>query len=187
MNQPKKKRLIGISFISHINATTAPALLGAIHNAVKKHDQIHLLLSTPGGSVSEGVAIYNSIKALPIEVYIYNIGTINSIGNVVFQAGTQRIAAPASSFMFHGVGFDIQNERFELKQLNEKRETLKNDQSLIAQIIGKHTKLDEAAVERMFLNMEYVSSEEALKRGITDEVRDINLSSQMPVQQLIFQ
>lgn len=184
------KNPICISFISTINPQTATVLLGALTNAINNknpHDEIHLFLSTPGGNVTEGVAIYNMIRALPVPVCTYNIGTVNSIGNIVFQAGRNRICATASSFMFHGVGFAIQNSRMELKQLTEKIETLKNDQKIIANIMARHTKLKIAAINDLFLNMAYVSADEALQRGITDKVCDINLPRGMPMQQLIFQ
>ena len=182
------KNPLCISFLAPITAQTAPVLVGAISNAVNNsHDEIHLLLSTPGGSVAEGVSIYNLMRALPVDINTYNVGSVNSIGNVVFQAGKRRVSSKTSSFMFHGVGFDIQNSRLELKQLNEKVRTIKNDQSQIAEIIHRHTSIEISKINKMFLEMEHVSAQEAFERGITDEVTDIHLPEGMPIQQLIFQ
>lgn len=176
-----------ISFTSEISAQTTPVLIGALTNAISNYDEIHLLVSTPGGKVAEGIAVYNAIKALPVPVITYNIGNINSIGNVVFQAGKRRVAAKISSFMFHGVGFTVQNARLELKQLNEYTASLHNDQVLIAEIMVERTKLSIPEVNELFLNMAYMNSKEALERGITDEVREIRLPNGVPIQQLIFQ
>ncbi len=162
--------------------------MGALVNAANQgHDEIHLLLSTPGGSVSDGITLYNLIQALPVPVHIYNIGTVDSIGNVIYLAGQRKIAATNSSFMFHGVGFDItQPTRLELKDLQERIGTARNSQSLMANIIIRHTKLNIDQVNEMFLEMAHITAQEALERGITDEVCDIRLPKGLPMQQLIF-
>ena len=176
-----------ISFLSAVSAQTTPVFVGALAKTVNDgHDEIHLLLSSPGGTVSDGVAIYNAIRALPVPVYLYNVGSVNSIANLIFQAGRKRICAPSSSFMFHGVGFDIQNTRMELKQLKEKTVSIENDQSIIAGIMHRHTGMTENEINALFLAAEYMKAEEAVKRGIADEIRDIRLPKGMPIYQLIF-
>ena len=89
--------------------------------------------------------------------------------------------------MFHGVGFDIQNARLEMKQLQEKMQGLNNDQSQIADIMVRHTNLLRDEVDSLFLEMAYLTANEAMERGITDEVADIHLPKGMPILQLIFQ
>ena len=177
-----------ISFNAPINPITAAPLMGTLANAVNLgHDEIHMFFSTGGGTVPDGIALYNFIRALPAPVVIYNIGQVNSIGNVIYQAATRRVSATASSFMFHGVGFDIQNARFEMKELKERIDNLRNDQSIVADIIVRHTGLGSDDVNRLFLEMAFVNSQVALERGITDEVRDIRLPEGLPIQQLMFQ
>ena len=165
-----------VSFNSQVNPATASPLMGVLAKAVTDgHDEIHLLLNTPGGTVGDGIAIYNFIRALHPQVITYNIGSVNSIGNVVYQAGNRRIASPVSSFMFHGVGFDIKSSRFELKQLRERTDAIQNDQTMIADIMVRHTSLDTDAINKLFLEMAFLRAQEALDRGIADEVRDIHL------------
>ena len=180
------KNPICISFSSMVTPTTAPVLLGAVTESVnQKHDELHLLLSTGGGKVAEGVTIYNTLRALPIPVHTYNMGVVNSVGNVIFQAGERRVCATASSFMFHGIGFDVTG-RMELKQLTEKTSALKNDQSIISDIIVRHTDLDTEDVNELFLNMAHMGAQEALKRGIADKVTDIHLPKGLRLRQLVF-
>ena len=179
---------IFISFQSLIGPQTANVLMGALGEKTNQDfDEIHLLLSSPGGQVREGIAVYNFIQALPIPVVTYNIGSIDSIANVVYQAGKRRISSRTSSFMFHGVGFDIQNTRMELKQLNEMTASLQNDQSLIADIMIRHTGMTRDEINGLFLAMEYMTAQKALDRGITDEVGDIHVPKGVPISQLIFQ
>ncbi len=73
---------ICISFSSHIDPNTSQVLLSNItHAANEVHDEIHLFMSTPGGTVNEGICLYNIIRSLPIPVITYNMGSVNSIGN----------------------------------------------------------------------------------------------------------
>lgn len=117
----------------------------------------------------------------------YNMGSVNSIGNVIYQAGDRRLCAQTSSFMFHGIGFDINNARMELKQLKEKVSGIANDQTMISGIMVRHTGLGSDDVDMLFLDMAFMSAQEFLNCGITDEVRDIHLPHGLPIQQLVFQ
>jgi hypothetical protein len=75
-----------------------PSVIAAIgQQLAAAHDEAHLLLSTPSGRVDIGLMVYNMLRALPIKVITYNVGTVNSIGNLVFLAGAERYAAPTSS------------------------------------------------------------------------------------------
>ncbi len=162
--------------------------MGALANAANNQfAEIHLLLSTPGGNVAQGITLYNFIRALPVKVTIYNIGTVNSIGNIVFQAAHKRIASPNSSFMFHGVGFFIENQHLELSHLEDKLEGLKNDQSLILSIMSERTKMNIAEIEDLFRKMAFINAQEALKRGISDEIAEVHVPTGIEIQQLIFQ
>lgn len=96
----KGTKPVCISFSAPLNNSTASALMGAIAKSLNDgHDDIHLFLSTPGGGVADGIAVYNFLIALPVPLSVYNIGTVDSIGNVIFQGGSQRIAFPTSRFM----------------------------------------------------------------------------------------
>lgn len=177
-----------VSFIGEINPTTCEVLVGTIAQQIKQHesDEIHLLMSTPGGNVREGIAVYNLLKALPSKLITYNVGQVNSIGNVIFLAGDERYAAVTSSFMFHGVGFDISNSRFEEKQLVERLESLKNDQSLMGEIIAQRTNIDAEEVNGLFLQAAFIRADDAKNKWIIDDVRDVNVPQGAPFVQLVF-
>jgi ATP-dependent protease ClpP protease subunit len=177
-----------VSFLSPVNPTTAQALMGVIGKQLPKGtDEIHLMLSTPGGNVREGVALYNLLRALPTRLITYNVGTVDSIGNVVFLAGDDRYAAQTSSFMFHGVGFDVQNTRFEKKTLTERLDSLQNDQSLISDIIIQRTNINAQEAEALFLQAAFIRADDAKARGIINDIRDVQVPQGAPFIQLVFQ
>lgn len=98
----------------------------------KSFNHIYLMMSTPGGGVMNGLNIYNVLLSMPINLTTHNVGNIDSIGNAVFLAGRQRYACQHSTFMFHGVGFDVRTQmRFEQKNLNEMLSSILADQKRI--------------------------------------------------------
>ena len=138
-------------------------------------DEIHLLLSSPGGSTMAGITLYHHLVAAPVRIVTYNMGQVDSIANVIYQSGDHRICPAGGKFMFHGVGFDIKNQRLELKQLSEKFSTLKADQSRLVSILEQCSNMSVKEIEKLFWNMTFMDADEALKKGLVDEIRDIYL------------
>ncbi len=194
--QPKKQKpaapneRLYISFLTDINPVTASALMGTIGQHMSQNPgtfrELHLLLSTMGGQVAAGISLYNMLMGLPVRLITHNTGAVNSIGNVVFLAGTERYAAKVSSFMFHGVGFDVQNQRFEEKLLVEKLDSLRSDQDLIADIIVQRTKIRAKEVKDLFLQAGFLRANEAKARGIIDDIRQVKVPKGAPFLQLVF-
>lgn len=84
-----------VSFSAEINPNTTESLISVIANLVNQRVKtVHLLISTPGGSVMNGLNLYNVLRGLPIELITHNVGNVNSIGNAVFLAGSKRYATP---------------------------------------------------------------------------------------------
>jgi len=176
-----------ISFNALVDPTTSNALLGTIggevNNGVRK---IYLMLSTPGGSTAHGITIYNTLRALPVELTTHNTGQVNSIGNVIYLAGEIRYACPVSSFMFHGVGFDIEKTRLEEKHLVEKLDSLRSDQGLLTDIIDERTDINAQEAGDLFLHMAFMNPQEAQSRGFVHEIRDPQVPQGARFLQLVF-
>lgn len=162
------------------------ALLAQLVNQGLRH--IGLLLSTPGGSVMNGMNLYNVLRALPCTLTAHNVGNVDSIGNAIFLAGDHRYASPHSTFMFHGVGFDPPpGTRLEEKQLREYLDGIAADQKRIASIITERSSLTETEVAELFLEARTKDADYAASHGIVHEVRDVNIPPGVPVQSLVFQ
>jgi Clp protease len=120
-----------VSFSAEIIPATTESLIATMSNLVNQRvPNVHLLLSTPGGSVMHGMNLYNVLRAMPFNLTSHNVGNVDSIGNAVFLAGTTRYACPHSTFMFHGVGFDVPACRLEEKTLRERLDGLLNESAL---------------------------------------------------------
>src|SRR3990170_1782885 len=148
-----------IRFMAPVIPATVDMLMKIVDKKLHdKYDRLNLLLSSPGGSVFHGLSVYNFLKGMPIEVYTYNFGSVDSIGVVIFCAGLKRFSVPHARFLIHGVRFNIQgNASFDEMQLQEHLKSVNIDQENIARVIADTTgkalyKIEEDMNSRTTLN-----------------------------------
>jgi ATP-dependent Clp protease, protease subunit len=150
--------------------------------------EVQLLLSTPGGAMMNGMNLYNVLRAMPFHLVTHNVANVDSVGNVVFLAGDTRYACPYSTFMFHGVGFDMaEGTRLEEKLLREHLGGVLAEQTRMAGIMGERSKLATEEIESLFLETQTKDAAYAVRAGIVDEIRDVEIPPGSPVFSLVFE
>jgi ATP-dependent protease ClpP protease subunit len=195
--QQKPPDTIYINFSAEIIPTTTETLIAAVGNAVNQGVKIvYLMLSTPGGQVMNGLNLYNVLRGFPIQLITHNVGNVDSIGNAVFMAGSKRYACPQSTFMFHGVSAQVQATVstpmgplavLGEKELRERLGGIQADQRRIGSVLKDRTRLDEPAIEALFLEAKTKDADWALTCGVVDEVREVKVPAGGPVVSLVFQ
>jgi ATP-dependent Clp protease, protease subunit len=130
---------------------------------------IHFYINSPGGSVTAGLAIYDTMQFMTCDVNTYCIGQAASMGAVLLCAGTKgkRYALPNANVMIHQVlgGAEGQASDVEIRV----KYMLKLKQRLNS-IISKHTGQPVDKVERDCDRDNFMSAEEAKAYGLVDEV-----------------
>ena len=130
---------------------------------------IHLYINSPGGSVTAGLAIYDTIQYLTCDVNTYCVGQAASMGAVLLAAGTKgkRYALPNSNIMIHQVlgGAEGQASDVEIrvKHMHKLKHTLNG-------IISKHTGKPVEQVEKDCDRDNFMSADEAKAYGLVDHV-----------------
>jgi ATP-dependent protease ClpP protease subunit len=179
-----------VSFSAEINQTTTEGLLAAVGELTMKGVKtIYLLLSTSGGDVRNGMNIYNILRALPVKVITHNVGNVDSIGNVVFLAGEERYSTKHSTFMFHGVAFNLTGPvSLDEKALRERIGVVTAEHKRIADIVADRTagKLQAKEVEKWFAEATTRNSDEAKLNGIIHDIREAQVPPGAPFYQLAF-
>ena len=180
--------MIYVNFSAEINPHTSESLMNFLANQINTGEkEFYILLSSIGGNVKDGVTLYNYIKSLPAKVIMHNIGLVNSVANVIFLAGKERYAVAHSSFLFHGVGFDIpQPTRLEEKELKEKMKIIEKDQALISEIIAEETKLTMDEIKKLFLEAQTKTPEEAKKIGLIQDIKEVKIPEGAKIFSFIF-
>jgi len=154
-----------IRFFAPVMDATVNALMSAVDQRMKQGTRDFIILvSSPGGSVVHGLSAYNYLKGLPASITTHNFGSVDSIGIVIYCAGTKRLSVPQARFLFHGVNVQFRGEQnLDEKLLEERLGGLRIDVENIAGVIaantGKSTKeITDAMIERMVLNPEQAQS-----------------------------
>ncbi len=131
--------------------------------------EINLYVNSPGGSVTAGLAIYDTMQFVRPSVATYCVGQAASMGALLLCAGTKgkRFALPDARIMIHqpwggvqGAASDISIQAKEILRLREK----------INDILVKHTGQSLDKVQRDTDRDYFMSAEEAQAYGIVDEV-----------------
>jgi ATP-dependent Clp protease protease subunit len=130
---------------------------------------IHLYVNSPGGIVSSGLAIYDTMQYVKPDIATYCIGQAASMGALLLMAGTKgkRYALPHSRVMIHQPmgGFQGQATDVEIhaKEILKTKDTLNK-------IVSRHTGQPMDKVQRDTDRDFFMSGEEAKDYGIVDEV-----------------
>ncbi len=130
---------------------------------------IQFYLNSPGGSVTAGLAIYDTMQHVKCPVSTVCVGMAASMGAVLLAAGAKgkRFALPNSEIMLHQVMGGVSGEAVEIeitaKQIIKIREKLN-------MIIAKHTGQDIKKIANDTDRDFYLSAEEAKEYGLIDEV-----------------
>ena len=130
---------------------------------------INVYVHSPGGSVTAGLAIYDTMQFVKCDVATYCVGQAASMGALLLAAGTKgkRYSLPHSRVMIHqpwggaqGTASDIHIQATEILKLKDK----------LNRILSKHTGQPLERVEKDTDRDYFMSAEEAKDYGIVDEV-----------------
>lgn len=134
-----------------------------------KNQDINLYINSPGGSVTSGLAVYDTMQFVQCDVATYCIGQASSMGAVLLAAGTKgkRSCLPHARVMIHQPWGGVQGTAIDIKIQAEEIIKLKHKINLI---LVKHTGLDVERIEKDTDRDYFMSAEEAKKYGLIDEV-----------------
>src|SRR5215469_12247528 len=130
---------------------------------------INLYINSPGGSVTAGLAIYDTMQFVTCDVSTYCVGIAASMGAVLLTAGTKgkRYALPNSDIMIHQVSGGAQGSASDVERTVEYMFKLKRR---LIHILAQHSGKTEEQVQIDSDRDYWMSAEEAKAYGLVDEV-----------------
>ncbi len=131
--------------------------------------EINLYINSPGGSVSAGLAIYDTMQFIKPDISTIAIGMCASMAQVLLCAGTpgKRFALPNSRILMHQPSGGTQGQSADIEIYT--REILRMRDNLYT-IIAKHTGKDPEKIKKDADRDYYMTPQEALDYGIIDKV-----------------
>ncbi|RMH02937.1 MAG: ATP-dependent Clp protease proteolytic subunit [Planctomycetota bacterium] len=154
--------------INDMVANVVVAQLLFLHKMNKSQD-VQMYINSPGGSVTAGLAIYDTMQYVDCDVATYCIGQCASMGAVLLAGGEKgkRFILPNSRVMIHqpwggtqGTAADMEIQVREILQLKER----------LNGILAHHTGKKVAEIEKATDRDKFMSAEEAVEFGLVDQV-----------------
>jgi len=134
-----------------------------------RHQDVHLYVNSPGGSVSATMAIYDTMQFLDCDIATYCVGLAASGGAIVLAGGTKgkRYALPHSKVMIHQPFGQVGGQVSDIEI--QAREIL-NTRAALNEILAKHTGQPIEVIARDTERDRYLTAVQAQEYGLVDEV-----------------
>lgn len=180
--QPYEVKFFGpttrtLSFFNEVNRETAHVLISQMLQLAEDDpdEPITILLNTEGGSLTDGMAIYDAIVNISCPVLILVSGLCASAGLIILSAGDYRIATKSCTFYYHQ---PVMEEKFinSIKDMNELNKFYSYCKAQMDDILKEKTKMSD---KKWLKNFEgktsfYFSTQNALKYNLIDEIQESN-------------
>lgn len=134
-----------------------------------KEKDIKLYVNSPGGSVSAGLAVYDTMQYIKPDVATICVGMAASMGAVLLAGGAKgkRFALPNSEIMIHQVMGGVEGQAIDIKIRAERILRVKDQ---LNRILAKHTGQPIKQVEKDTDRDKFMDPEEAVKYGLIDKL-----------------
>lgn len=138
-------------------------------DAENKDKDIKFYINTPGGSVTSGMAIYDTMQYVKSDVSTICVGMAASMGATLLAAGAKgkRFALPNSEVMIHQVMGGTEGQATDIKI---RAEHILKTKERLNKILSRHTGQTVATIEKDTDRDNFMSADEAKKYGIIDKI-----------------
>jgi len=157
-----------------VSDTTASLVIAQILflDAQDPEKDIQLYINSPGGSVTAGLAIYDTMQFIKCDISTICIGLAASFGAVLLAGGTKgkRLALPNAEVMIHQPaihGNGIKGQATDIKIVSDH---IQKSKKRLNDILSKHTGQTPEVIEVDTERDHYMSAQEALDYGLIDKV-----------------
>ncbi|KKR13104.1 MAG: ATP-dependent Clp protease proteolytic subunit [Candidatus Falkowbacteria bacterium GW2011_GWA2_39_24] len=138
-------------------------------DAESKDKDIKFYINTPGGAVTSGMAIYDTMQYVKSDVSTICVGMAASMGAVLLAAGAKgkRFALPNSEIMIHQLMSGMEGQATDIKI---RAEHILRTKDKMNKILAKHTGKTSAQIDKDTDRDKFMSADEACQYGIIDKV-----------------
>ncbi|EPQ1335421.1 ATP-dependent Clp protease proteolytic subunit [Serratia ureilytica] len=130
---------------------------------------VHLYINSPGGTITSGLAIYDTMQYIRAPVHTLCMGTARSMGSFLLMAGEpgHRMALPNASLHVHQPLGGFQGQASDILI---QAEEMKRTKDRVIRLYAQHCGLNEEEVERVLDRDRFMTADEAAAWGLIDRV-----------------
>jgi ATP-dependent Clp protease, protease subunit len=152
-----------VTFLQSVNFHTTNGLVGACHDLRNKGvTEVHLGIGSDGGSLDAGFSSYGALQGLGLQFKTYNLGSVNSVALLLYVLGQDRIAAPMSSFLFHGTNWTFNGNTVPATVIADAHNTLTQQEAALYGEIARVTGLPGSTIGTWRAASSNISAKDAL-------------------------
>lgn len=167
--------LLGTPIDEDVSSSIVAQLLFLQHNEPDR--DVWFYINSPGGSVRDGLAIYDTMHLITPDVNTVCIGRAGSMATILLAGGAKgkRFALPNATIHFHPAGGGAEGDAPDVERMvNE----LLRLQRVGNEIMAKHTGKTPEDIERDFSRDRFMSAKEAVQYGFIDQILDQSTTAQ---------
>ncbi len=168
MPLPEPSQVYGV-FYGQLNESSVQRLFSGLINVAQNTKHVHLLLQSSGGRPSDGICLYNFLKRYPIDLSIYNSGSVQSIATIAFLGSKIRIVDRHATFMVHRV-FWLTPHAIPVEEITTAMQSMKLENERIESILRKHIKFSHTAFSNLGSKELWYSAKDAVRIGLADKI-----------------
>jgi len=175
---------IGANNASYGDGTnnTAYALVSLIKRLDKVYSKINIHINSPGGSIDEGLAIYNTLIKAKAEIHTFNSGLTASMASIIMLAGTTHMPKTSIFHLHRASTIAIGN----VNDFEQTIEALNTFESTLKQAIADKTGMTVGDIEAKWFNGKehYMTAEQASEFGFVDYLEDTKVKTPASLENL---
>ncbi len=161
-----KDRIVFLS--GEINDTTANIVVSELlYLDNQSNEDIYLYINSPGGSITSGMSIYDTMNFVKSKVITIGLGMCASMAAFLLSSGNERFALPNTEIMIHQPIGGAQGQATDIKIAAERIIKLKEK---LNKILAKNTKQNLTKIMEDTERDNFLSADEALKYGLIDKI-----------------
>jgi len=157
-----------ILLFGEVDTDTSKEVVKSLRLLGHKRKSITLWINSPGGDVTNGIAIIDSIRTIRSPVVTITIGEACSMTAFIFIVGDKRIITKNSIIMFHPISGGVNDDYISFTK--DRIKGLEYIDKITNDILKKRTKLTKKEIEKARKGELWLTAEMALKKGVADSI-----------------
>lgn len=172
------------SFTGVIEPNSAQRIAAMFNHAHNNgHETIYFCFNSPGGTVNDGIFLYNHIVGLPTHVIIHNTGTVGSIAAAIYVAADERRCSKHGTFVIHPTSVQPQHKMEALSLIDHLKSLLADDQR-IDDILRQKTVIPDDLLQTRRRSEVLITAQKALEFGVAHTLDEFVLPQGVQIFQI---
>ncbi len=170
------KKTAYYGFTGIIDPLSAQRIASAFNQAVnEKCDEFYFCLNSLGGSVSDGIFLYNHIMGLPVKTIIHNTSDVMSIATVIYVAAAERYCSKHGKFMLHPTEMPAIHNSMRAEQLQSALDAALTSDQRTEDILRERARIPDPILDARRFKEVFIDADKAVEFGLAHKVVEFSL------------